>query len=137
MINKVILVGRLGKEPITRQTQTGKSVATFSMATSESYKDDKGEWQERAEWHNIVMWDNQLNFGIVQKLQKGDLVYVEGKVRTRAYEHEGQTKYITEILPSVLRRLSWNNAEHDYSQKEVPPQQETEEMPEVLENLPF
>ncbi len=104
MINKVILVGRLGKDPILRNTASGVAVATFSMATSESYKDDKGEWQDKAEWHNIVVWRERAET-VAKYLKKGALVYVEGKMTTRTYEQEGQTKYITEIVASVVRGL--------------------------------
>lgn len=104
MINKVILVGRLGKDPILRSTANGVPVATFSMATSESYKDDKGEWQDKAEWHNVVVWRERAET-VAKYLKKGSLVYVEGKMTTRTYEQEGQTKYITEIVANIVRGL--------------------------------
>lgn len=104
MINKVILVGHLGKDPILRSTASGVPVATFSMATSESYKDDKGEWQNKAEWHNIVVWRERAET-VAKYLKKGSLVYVEGKMTTRTYEQEGQTKYITEIVANIVRGM--------------------------------
>ncbi len=104
MINKVILVGRLGKDPILRNTANGVPVATFSVATSESYKDDKGDWQDKTEWHNIVAWREKAEVAM-KYFKKGSLVYVEGKMTTRTYEQEGQTKYITEIVAYAIRGL--------------------------------
>lgn len=79
MINKVILVGRIGQDAIGKTTQIGHSVANFSVATSESYKDDKGEWQNKSEWHNIVLWKRE---GIVPYLKKGTLIYFQQKSLT-------------------------------------------------------
>ena len=97
-VNKVILIGRLGKEPEVRNLDNGVSVANFTMATSESYKDrTTGEKKEVTEWHNIVLWRGLAE--ITQKyLHKGDLVYIEGKLRTRSWEKEGVTRYTTEIV---------------------------------------
>jgi len=107
MINKVILVGRLGKDSILRQTQTGKNVLSFSIATSESYKDDKGEWQNKSEWHNIVFWINNGNADhYAQKLKKGELCYIEGKITSRSYEQEGVKKYTTEIVAGIVRHIA-------------------------------
>ncbi len=121
MINKVILVGRLGKDPILRNTASGVAVATFSMATSESYKDDKGEWQDKAEWHNIVVWRERAE-SVAKYLKKGSLVYVEGKMTTRTYEQEGQTKYITEIVANTVRGM-------DKRDSSAPPPPSDNDMP--------
>ncbi len=104
-VNKVILIGRLGKEPEVRNLENGVSVANFTMATSESYKDrTTGEKKEVTEWHNIVLWRGLAE--ITQKyLHKGDLVYIEGKLRTRSWEKEGVTRYTTEIVADNMTML--------------------------------
>jgi single-strand DNA-binding protein len=104
-VNKVILIGRLGKEPEVRNLENGVSVANFTMATSESYKDrTTGEKKEVTEWHNIVLWRGLAE--ISQKyLHKGDLVYIEGKLRTRSWEKEGVTRYTTEIVADNMTML--------------------------------
>ncbi len=104
-VNKVILIGRLGKDPEVRNLENGVSVANFTMATSESYKDrTTGEKKEVTEWHNIVLWRGLAE--ISQKyLHKGDLVYIEGKLRTRSWEKEGVTRYTTEIVADNMTML--------------------------------
>jgi single-strand DNA-binding protein len=102
-VNKVILLGNLGKDPIVRKLDNGRSVAQFSLATNEKYKDKTGALQTKTEWHNIVMWSPLAE--IAEKyLKKGAQVYLEGKIETREYtDKEGQTKRITEV---VARELS-------------------------------
>lgn len=95
-LNKVQLIGRLGKDPETRNFDNGSQVANFSVATDESYKNKKGEKVESTEWHNIVIW-GKLAEVAVKYLNKGDQVYLEGKLKTRSWEKDGVTKYITEI----------------------------------------
>ena len=104
-VNKVILVGRLGKDPEVRNLENGVSVANFTMATSETYKDrTTGEKKETTEWHNIVLWRGLAE--VTQKyLHKGDLVYIEGKLRTRSWEKEGVTRYITEVVADNMTML--------------------------------
>jgi single-strand DNA-binding protein len=104
-VNKVILVGRLGKEPEVRNLDNGTAVANFTIATSESYKDKTtGEKKEITEWHNIVLWRGLAE--IAQKyVHKGDLVYIEGKLRTRSWEKEGVTRYTTEIVADNMTML--------------------------------
>src|SRR3990170_5079357 len=104
-VNKVILVGRLGKDPEVRNLENGVSVANFTMATSETYKDrTTGEKKEATEWHNIVLWRGLAE--VSQKyLHKGDLVYIEGKLRTRSWEKEGVTRYTTEIVADNMNML--------------------------------
>jgi single-strand DNA-binding protein len=96
-INKVILVGHLGKDPEVRHLDGGVSVASFPLATSETYNKD-GRKIEQTEWHNIVMWRGLADIAS-KYLQKGKLVYIEGKLRTRSFEDkEGHKKYTTEIV---------------------------------------
>ena len=105
-VNKVILVGRLGKEPEVRNLENGVTVANFSMATSESYKDKTtGEKKEVTEWHNISLWRGLADIA-AKYLHKGDMVYIEGKLRTRSWEKEGVTRYTTEIIGDNMTLLS-------------------------------
>ena len=105
-VNKVILVGRLGRDPEVRNLESGVSVANFTMATSETYRDKTtNEKKEVTEWHNIVLWRGLAE--IAQKyLHKGDMVYIEGKLRTRSWEKEGVTRYTTEIVADNMTMLS-------------------------------
>jgi single-strand DNA-binding protein len=107
-INKVILVGHLGKDPEVRHLEGGVSVASFPLATSESFNKD-GRKIEQTEWHNIVMWRGLADVA-AKYLQKGKLVYIEGKLRTRSFEDKtGIRKYTTEIVAenfTVLGRKS-------------------------------
>lgn len=93
----MILIGRLGKDPEVRTFDGGSMVANFSMATSESWKDKTtGEKKEQTEWHNVVIWGAMA--GVAQKyLHKGDLLYVEGKLRTKSWEKDGVTRYTTSV----------------------------------------
>ncbi|MGH9743299.1 MAG: single-stranded DNA-binding protein [Candidatus Acidiferrum sp.] len=104
-VNKVILVGRLGRDPETRYTTGGQAVANFSLATDHSYKDRNGERQKRTEWHKIVAW-RKLAEIIQQYLKKGSLVYIEGRIETREWQDkEGQKRYSTEIIANEMRML--------------------------------
>ena len=106
MINKVILVGRLGKDPETKSTPGGTTVAKFTMATDEKFTDKSGEKQERTEWHNIVAWA-RLGEICGQYLRKGSLVYIEGSIRTDSWEDKesGQKRYRTEIIAREMKML--------------------------------
>lgn len=117
-VNKVILVGRLGKDPEVRNLDNGATVANFTIATSESYKDrTTGEKKEITEWHNIVLWRGLAE--ISQKyLHKGDLVYIEGKLRTRSWEKEGVTRYITEVIADNMTMLGSRGSGGGYSSNE-------------------
>jgi single-strand DNA-binding protein len=102
-VNKVILVGRLGRDPETRYTGGGQAVANFSVATDETYKDRNGEKQKRTEWHKIVAWGPKAEFA--QKyLKKGNLIYIEGSIRSSEWQDkEGQKRTKTEIIASDFR----------------------------------
>lgn len=104
-INKVILVGNLGKDPEKTVFDNHKAVVKFTLATSESYTDDKGEKHTNTEWHNIVIWGNLATIAD-NYLKKGSHVYIEGKLKTRSYETTiGEKKYITEIIVDTLLLL--------------------------------
>jgi single-strand DNA-binding protein len=95
-VNKVILVGNVGRDPEMRTFDSGVTKASFSLATSESYKNRDGEKVTQTEWHNIVVWGN-LTKVVEQFVRKGSQIYVEGKLTSRSYESDGVTKYITEV----------------------------------------
>jgi single-strand DNA-binding protein len=102
-VNKVILVGNLGKDPEIKYTPQGKPVAKFSLATNERYKDKDGNWQDRTEWHNIVLWERLAEIA-GEYLKKGGKVYIEGRIRTDSWDDKqtGQKKYMTNIIGSDL-----------------------------------
>jgi single-strand DNA-binding protein len=103
-INKVILVGHLGKDPEIRHLEGGVSVASFPLATSETFNKD-GKKVEQTEWHNIVLWRSLADVA-AKFLQKGKLVYIEGKLRTRSFEDkEGVKKYTTEVVAENFTML--------------------------------
>lgn len=105
-VNKVILVGNLGKDPEVRNLENGVTVASFSIATTESYKDKTtGEKKDITEWHNIVLWRGLADIA-AKYLHKGDMIYIEGKLRTRSWEKEGVTRYTTEIVGDNMTMLS-------------------------------
>ena len=105
-VNKVILVGRLGRDPEVRYTPSGSAVANFSIATSEEWKDKgTGEKQEKTEWHRIVAW-KRLGEICGEYLSKGSQIYVEGKLQTREWEdRDGNKKYTTEIIAQSMQML--------------------------------
>jgi single-strand DNA-binding protein len=108
MVNKVTLVGRVGKE-VESQEVNNKTVAKFSLATTESYKDKSGEKQETTTWHNIVIWGSLADI-CVKYLQKGSLVYLEGKISNRSWDDkDGNKKYMTEIVCSEMKMLGGKN----------------------------
>ena len=104
-VNKVILIGNLGKDPEIRHLDNGRAVANFSLATSENYKNREGEKVTTTEWHNIVLWTPLAE--IAEKyLNKGNQIYLEGKLTNRSYEDkEGNRKYITEVVGQNLTML--------------------------------
>ena len=106
-LNKVMLIGNLGKDPELRHTASGTAVATFSIATSERFKNKQtNEWEKKTEWHNIVLWDKQATLA-GQYLTKGSTVYVEGRLQTRKWQDKsGNDRYTTEIVGSSLEFLS-------------------------------
>lgn len=104
-INKVIIVGNLGKDPEMRHTPQGQAVTNFSVATSESWNDKSGQKQERTEWHRVVVW-GKLGELCSKYLTKGRQVYLEGKLQTRQWEDkEGQKRYTTEVIATTVQFL--------------------------------
>ena len=104
-VNKVILIGNLGKDPEERHFEGGRVKVSFPLATSEVYKNREGEKVEATEWHNIVLW-NKLGEIAAKYLHKGDKVYIEGRIRTRSWDDGGIKKYMTEINGDNMTMLS-------------------------------
>ena len=104
-VNKVILVGNLGKDPEIRSIESGRKVASFTLATTESYKDKNGERVDSTEWHNISFWGPIAD--VIEKyLKKGSQIYVEGKLKTRSYEDKDKIKrYVTEVVGQTMTML--------------------------------
>ena len=134
-VNKVILVGNLGKDPELRHTGSGTAVCNFSLATTSSYKDQSGDWVDKTEWHNLVAWD-RLGEICNEYLKKGSQAYFEGSLQTRSYEaKDGTTKYVTEIKVKEMIMLgsrqesSGDGASHKASAPKV-------DAP-AQDNLPF
>ena len=104
-LNKVMLIGRLGRDPEIRYTQSGQAVANFSIATDETYMGKDGQKVEKTEWHKIVVWGKQAEF-CGNYLSKGRLIYVEGKIETRKWQDQnGQDRYSTEIKAVTIQAL--------------------------------
>ncbi|MDD2366437.1 MAG: single-stranded DNA-binding protein [Desulfuromonadaceae bacterium] len=105
-LNKVMLIGNLGKDPEVRFTPAGQGVTSFSLATSEKFKDKtSGEWVERTEWHKITLWGKLAELA-GEYLSKGKTVYIEGRLQTRKYDKDGVTHYSTEIVGDKMEFLS-------------------------------
>ncbi|WKV13510.1 single-stranded DNA-binding protein [Marivirga harenae] len=144
-VNKVILVGRLGKDPDVRHLESGAAVANFPIATSETYKDKNGNKVEQTEWHNIVLWRGLAE--IAEKyLQKGKMVYIEGKLRTRSWEKEGVTRYTTEVVGDQMTMLdskggesqgSGGSTDYQSNNQPAPAQSQTPDTNSEMDDLPF
>ena len=106
-VNKVILVGHIGNKPEGRYTPSGTSTASFSLATNESWIDSENKKQERTEWHNIIAWNKLADFA-TEYLQKGQLIYIEGRLQTRTYKDKDDIqRRITEIVSTIITPLEW------------------------------
>ena len=125
-VNKVILIGYVGKDPEVRYLEGGVAVARLPLATSESYKNKEGQKIEQTEWHNIVLWRGLAE--ITEKyVRKGRQIYIEGKIRSRSYGDENNKKYITEIIADTMTMLGGPRADETHSVN-------TESAPETLPN---
>ncbi|MBU1014554.1 MAG: single-stranded DNA-binding protein [Bacteroidetes bacterium] len=134
-INKVILIGNLGKDPETFTFENGVKKVSFSLATTESYKDKEGNKVDQTEWHNVVVWRGLAD--VAEKyLSKGNQVYIEGKIKTRAWDDkDGVKRYTTEIYADNMTMLG---GKRDDSQTERPTQKAPEvDIPEPEDDLPF
>ena len=143
-VNKAVLIGRLGKDPEVRNLENGATVANFSIATTEVYRDrTTNERKEITEWHNIVLWRGLADIA-AKYLHKGDMVYIEGKLRTRSWEKDNVTRYTTEIVGDSMTMLtpkgsgsnSSTSNQQEYSQAK--PQYDSKSVPEsTTDDLPF
>ncbi|MEN8225104.1 MAG: single-stranded DNA-binding protein [Bacteroidota bacterium] len=141
-INKVILVGNLGKDPEIRTLESGAKVANFTLATSESYKNREGQKVTTTEWHNIVLWRGLADIA-ERFLKKGNQVYIEGKIKNRSWDDkDGNKRYITEIMGDNLTMLGGRRDMDDGEASAPPPAQETTpdaeaEVSNEKDDLPF
>lgn len=145
-VNKVILVGNVGNDPEVNYIKEDVPVAKFSLATNETYKTRDGERKTDTEWHNIVVWRGLAKV-VEQYVKKGSQLYIEGKISTRQYEKDGQTKYFTEIVAREMKMLGRasdsNNSSENYSKQSSSPtvQESAPETPDFDEieddDLPF
>jgi single-strand DNA-binding protein len=119
-VNKVLLIGNLGKDPELRYTPGGQPVASFPIATTERWADKSGQRQERTEWHNIVVWGKLAEL-CNQYLKKGRSAYVEGRITTRSWDdRDGNKKYKTEIVATQIQFLSGGTPDNDSSMPQEP-----------------
>lgn len=127
-VNKVILIGRVGKEPELRQTANNNKIASFSFATSEKWTDNKGQKQESTEWLNIEVWDKLAD--IVEKyIKKGSLLYVEGKIKTDTWEKDGQKHYRTKVAAYTIQMLGCKDLGNGVTVPDLEGQKEIDDLP--------
>lgn len=108
-LNKVMLIGNLGKDPEVRYTAAGTAVASFSMATTEKFKSKAGEWEDRTEWHNVTLWGRLAEIS-GEYLSKGKPVYIEGRLQTRKWQdRDGVDRYTTEVVAEKMQMLGGKN----------------------------
>jgi len=134
-LNKVMLIGNLGKDPELRYTTSGVAVATFTLATNESWRDQDGNTQERTEWHNIVAW-RKLAEICGEWLKKGKKIYIEGRIQTRSYDDKntGTKRYVTEIVADNMIMLDSKGASEPAP---VGSSEQTSQPAAVADDLPF
>ena len=138
-VNKVILVGNVGKDPEVRYLENNVAVARFSLATTETFKNKEGQKVDQTEWHNIVLWRGLAE--IAEKyVRKGKMLYIEGKIRTRSYGEENAKKYITEIVADSMTMLGGprgDTAPGTDQQENTAPMMSTVNESTPTDNLPF
>ena len=141
MINKVILVGNLGRDPEIRSTTSGTPVANLSVATSRKWNDSDGNLQEQTEWHRVVVFGRQAEIA-GKYLSRGRQIYVEGRLQTRSWEDRqtGETRYVTEVVCEVFKMLGQPNdgggSSHSDTSQGSPPADDRERKPED-DDIPF
>jgi len=107
-LNKVMLLGNLGKDPEVRYTASGTAVASFSIATSERFKSKSGEWEDRTEWHNVTLWGRLAEIA-GEYLAKGKTIFVEGRLQTRKWQdRDGKDRYTTEVVADKMQMIGGN-----------------------------
>ncbi len=143
MVNKVILVGNVGKDPEVKYLENGTAYARFTLATNETYKDKTGNKTTKTEWHNIVLWRGLAE--VAEKyVKKGNPLYIEGKITNRSYEQDGITKYFTEIVGNEMKMLGSKATNEGPSAPPPPPDNNnkstdtaSESEPLETDDLPF
>mgnify|MGYP000461392686 CR=1 FL=1 len=143
MLNKVILIGRLGKDPEVRYMPNGDAVCNFSVATSESWKDSNGQKQDRSEWHNVTMYRKLAEIA-GQYLKKGSQVYLEGKIQSRKYQgKDGIERTAYEIIVNEMKMLGGGNSEQQaQAETPTPPRRQAPTTPtapaeDIDDDVPF
>ena len=143
MLNKVILIGRLGRDPEVRYMPNGEAVCNFSVATSESWKDSNGQKQERSEWHNITMYRKLAEIA-GQYLTKGSQVYLEGKIQTRKYQDKNGVERTTyDIIANEMKMLGGGSdgqqAQQAQAETPTPPHRQSQAAPveDIDDDVPF
>ncbi len=131
-VNLAIIVGRLGQDPELRSTPMGDSVCTLNVATNERYKDRNEQWQEKTEWHRIVLWGS-LAERASKTLTKGKRVYIEGRIQYRDYEKDGEKRYITEIRAVKMIPIDYERIQNEIAEEQVKYDAEIE----TDDDLPF
>lgn len=132
MINKAILIGRLGKDPVIKHFQNDSAIAELSVATTESYKDREGKWNEVTDWHNVKLPNKFMAERAEKYLKKGSTIYVEGKIKTRSYDDkDGVKRYVTEIVAEGFRLLDKKESGNE------PVKEQTNSVNQADDDLPF
>jgi single-strand DNA-binding protein len=150
-VNKVILIGNLGKDPEVKYTPSGTPVAKLALATNERFKDKSGEWQDRTEWHNVVLWQRLAEIA-GEYLKKGSKVYIEGRLQTRSWDDKNtnQKRYMTEVVANDLVLLGGRGegaeasggssrgvAANSFDQRTPEPEPTAASTPITDEDIPF
>lgn len=136
-VNKVILVGNLGKDAELRYTPGGTAVASLRLATTDRYKDKDGQWKEQTEWHTVVIWDKMAE-SLAEYLRKGKQIYVEGRLQTRTWDDkEGKKRYMTEVRGDRIVLLGGrpSTGEREEPAAQAEPSRETTELTD--DDIPF
>ena len=143
MLNKVQIIGRVGKDPELRYTTNGDAIANFTVATSERYKDKQtGEAVEKTEWHNVIAF-RRLGEIVGEYVRKGSLIYIEGKIQTRKYEKDGVTHYATSIVASEMKMLGSKDGGQQQQGQQRPanrapaPREQATGFDDMDDDLPF
>lgn len=134
-LNKVMLIGHLSKDPELKYTPGGAAVASFSLATNESYKDKDGNQANKTEWHRLVAWNKQAEIAS-EYLKKGAQIFVEGKLQTRSWEKDGQKHYMTEIVVFSFQMLGRKN-DGGGAESPAPSDEQAPPAQDGREDLPF
>ena len=136
-LNKVLIIGNLGKDPEVRYTSSGTAVASFSIATTEKFKGKSGEWEEKTEWHNITLWARLAEIA-GEYLSKGKTVYIEGRLQTRKWQDkDGKDRYTTEIVGEKMQMLSGKGEGGKSDSKPAQQSQQDEPVFNDSDDIPF